>query len=217
MRAVQRELGERRVYLDLGWDVADLLRQPKRLAVGIGCGSVVAVEALEVMPEREQRDHGLVRIGVAREMNRSREVFVRLRRVADATEHAAEDPVGAAREPHLIEPLRQTQRLLRRVDRKHVVARLHVQPRGLLVQPHERERRLAVLDQVDAALVVLDRLPALALVGQRRPDLAVQLRHPLGVLALAVVLQRRFPARPSVGRSCPHPRRARRCRRSHRG
>ena len=87
------------------------------------------------------------------------EVLARLRGVADAAEHAAEDAVRAAGGARLAEPLGQPQRLLGGVDREHVVARVHVQRGGLLVQAHELEAGRAVLQQVDALLVVLDRLP----------------------------------------------------------
>ncbi len=146
-----------------------------------------------MVAERQQREHRLVRVGAARELDRALEVLARLHGVADAPEDAAEDAVRAARRAHLAEALGEPQRLLGGVDREHVVARLHVQPGRLLVQAHERERRLAVLDQVDAPLVVLDRLLALALVREPGADLAVQLGDVLEVLAAAVVLERPLP------------------------
>jgi hypothetical protein len=75
------------------------------------------------------------------------------------------------------------------VDGEHVVAGVEVQPRGLLVEPHELDPRRAVLQQVDALLVVLDRRLALALVRQRRADLAVEVGHPLEVLLPAVPVE----------------------------
>ena len=192
--SVQRELRDGGVELDLGGHVADLLGERERLARRRPpAAGVVAVGALEVMAERHQREHGLVGVGAACQLDRPLEVLARLHGVADAPEHAAEDPVRAARRTHLAEPLGEPQRLLGGVDREHVVAGLHVQPRRLLVEAHERQRRLAVLDQVDAALVVLDRLLALALVRQRGADLAVQLGHALEVLAAAVVVERPLP------------------------
>ena len=59
---VERELPDRRVQLDLRGNVADLLRERKRLSIGRGRRSVVAVGALEVMPERDQRENRLVRV-----------------------------------------------------------------------------------------------------------------------------------------------------------
>ena len=146
-----------------------------------------------MVAEGHQREHRLVRVRAARELDRALEVLARLDGVADAAEDAAEDAVSAARGANLAEALGEPQRLLRGVDREHVVARLHVQPGGLLIQAHERERRLAVLDQVDASLVVLDRLLALALVRQPGADLAVQLGDVLEVLAAAVMIERPLP------------------------
>ena len=135
-----------------------------------------------MVAEREQREDRLAVVGAARQLDRALEVLARLRGVADAPEHAPEDPVRAAGRARLAEPLRQPQRLLGGVDREHVVARVHVEPGGLLVQAHELQARRPVLQQVDALLVVLDRRLALALVPQRRADLAVQVGHPLEVL-----------------------------------
>ena len=99
-------------------------------------------------------------------------------------------PAGCA---DLREALRHPQRLLRGVDREHVVADLHVEPGRLLVQPHERQRGRPILDQIDPLLVVLDRLGALALVRQRCSDLAMQLGHVLEVLLTAVVVEVLLP------------------------
>ena len=145
------------------------------------------------MAERRQREDGLVRVRPARELDGALQVLARLHGVADAPEHAAEDAVGAARGANLAEALGEPQRLLRGVDRQHVVARLHVQPGRLLIQAHERERRLAVLDQVDASLVVLDRLLALSLVREPGADLAVKLGDVLEILATAVMIERPLP------------------------
>ena len=101
--------------------------------------------------------------------------------------------MGAARGPCLTERLGEPQRLLGGVDGEHVVADLHVQPGCLLVQPHERQRRRQVLDQVDALLMVLDGLLALALVRQRGADLAVQLGDVLELVLLLVVGQAALP------------------------
>ena len=156
------------------------------------------------MAQRQQREDRLRVVGAARQLDRALEVLARLGGVADAAEHAAEDAVRAARRPRLAEALGEAQRLLGGVDREHVVAGLHVEPRRLLVQPHELERRRPVLEQVDALLVVLDRLLALALVPQAGADLAVQVGDALEVLAAAVVARgtpptRRSPRRPARG------------------
>ena len=70
---------------------------------------------------------------------------------------------------------------------------MHVQGGRLLVQPHEGERRLQVLDQVDPLLVMLDRLLALALVRERGADLAVQLGDVLHLFALLMVRETPLP------------------------
>ena len=189
----KRELPERRPQLDLRRHVADPLGQRERLAVARAGGLVVALGVLEVVPERLQRQHRLRGVRLARQRDRALEVLARLRGVADAPEHAAEDPVRAARGARLAERLREPQRLLGRVDRQHVVADLHVQPGGVLVEPHQRQRRLAVLDQVDALLVVLDRALALALVRERRADLAMELGDVNGVVLAALVLEAALP------------------------
>ena len=117
----------------------------------------------------------------------------RLLGVADAPEDPAEDAVGPAGGACLAEPLGQAQGLLGRVDGEHVVARLQVEPGGLLVEAHELQARRAVLEQVDAALVVLDRRLALALHRQRRAQLAVQVRDAVQVLLPAMVVQALAP------------------------
>ena len=127
------------------------------------------------------------------QLHRALQVLARLLGVADAAEHAAEDPVRAAGRARLAEPLGQAQRLLRRVDGEHVVAGVEVEPGGLLVEPHELEPRRAVLEQVDALLVVLDGRLALALVRERGADLAVQVGHALEVLLAAVPVEALLP------------------------
>ena len=131
----------------------------------------------------------------ARQLDGALEVLARLLGVADAAEHAAEDPVRAAGGARLAEPLGQAQRLLGRVDGEHVVAGVEVQPGRLLVEAHQLEPRRAVLQQVDALLVVLDGRLALALVRERGADLAVQVRHPLEVLLDAVPVEALEPDR----------------------
>src|SRR6185436_10323084 len=103
------------------------------------------------------RANGLRRIGLARELHRALEVLPGALGVADATEDAAEDPVRAARRARFPEAFGESQRLLGGVDREHVVAGVHVERRGLLIEADQLDARLAVLEQVDAALVVLDR------------------------------------------------------------
>src|SRR6185312_13299437 len=78
-------------------------------------------------------------------------------------------------------------------DRKHVVARLHVQPRRLLIQAHERERWLSVLDQIDPSLVMLDRVLAITPVGEAGADLAMKLGLALELAASAMVRERPLP------------------------
>ena len=181
------------MQLDLGRQVADLLRERERLGVGLGRRVVVRVGDLEVVAERQQRADGLGLVRPAGEVDGALEVLARLRRVADAAEDAAEDAVCAGGRARLAEPLGQAQRLLRGVDGEHVVARVHVERRRLLVEADELEARRAVLQQVDALLVVVDRLLALALVPQRGADLAVQVADPREVLLRAVVLEALLP------------------------
>ena len=103
-----------------------------------------------MVAEREQRADRLAAVGLARQLDRALEVLARLLGVADPAEDAAEDAVRAARGARLVEPLGQAQRLLGRVDREHVVAGVHVERGGLLVEADELEARRAVLEQVDA-------------------------------------------------------------------
>ena len=88
-------------------------------------------------PEGGERQDALAVVRAARELHRALEVLPRLLGVADAAEHAAEDPVRATGRARLAEALRQSQRLLRRVDGEHVVARVEVEPGRLLVEPHQ--------------------------------------------------------------------------------
>ena len=181
------------MQLDLRGQVAHPLRERQRLGVG-GLGArVVGVRDLEVVAQREQRADRLALVGAAGELHRALQVLARLGGVADPAEDAAEDPVRAAGGARLAEPLGQAERLLRGVDREHVVARVHVEPGGFLVQAHELEARRPVLQQVGALLVVVERLLALALVPERRADLAVQVAHPAQVLLRAVVLEALLP------------------------
>ena len=142
-----------------------------------------------MIAEREQRADRLGRVALAGELDRALEVLAGARRVADAPEDAAEDPVGAARGGGLVEALGQAQRLLGRVDREHVVAGVHVERGGLLVEADELDARRAVLEQVDPALVILDRAVAIALVPEAGADLAVQVADAGEILLAAVVLE----------------------------
>ena len=180
--AVGGELGERGVQLDLRGQVAGLLGELERLLVGGAGALVVGLGDLEVVAEGEQRPHRLGRIGLARQLDRALEVLAGALGVADAAEDAAEDPVGAARRRRLAESLGEPQRLLGGVDREHVVAGVHVERGGLLVEAHQLEAGRAVLEQVDALLVVLDRALAVALVPEPGADLAVQVADPGQVL-----------------------------------
>ena len=109
-----------------------------------------------MIAESEQGADRLGRIGLPPQLDRALQVLASALRVADAAEHASEDPVGAAGRRRLAESLREAQRLLGGVDGEHVVAGMHVQRGGLLVEPHQLEARRAVLEQIDALLVVLD-------------------------------------------------------------
>ena len=146
-----------------------------------------------MVAEGEQGEDRLGLVEAAGELDRALQVLARLRHVADAAEDAAEDPVGAAGGARLAEPLGQSQRLLGRVDRQHVVARLHVERGRLLVEADELERGLPVLEQVDALLVVFDRGLALAAMPQRSADLAMKAGHAFEVLLAAVELQALLP------------------------
>ena len=103
--AVRGDLRDRRLKLDLSRQVADLLRQRERLAVGLTRAAVVGLRDLEVMAERQQRADRLAVVGVARELDRTLEVLARLGGVADPPEHAPEDAVRAARDARLLELL----------------------------------------------------------------------------------------------------------------
>jgi hypothetical protein len=144
-------------------------------------------------PERGQRQDALAVVRPTRELHGALEVLAGLLGIPDAAEHAAEDPVRATGRARLAEALRQPQRLLRRVDGEHVVARVQVEPGRLLVEPDQLDARRAVLQQVDAALVVLDRRAALALVRERGAGLAVEVRHALEVLLAAVPVEALLP------------------------
>ena len=146
-----------------------------------------------MVAQREQRPDRLALVGAARELDRPLEVLARLGGVADAAEDAPEDAMRAAGRARLAEALREPQRLLGRVDGEHVVARVHVEPRRLLVEAHELEAGRAVLQQVRALLVVVERLLAVALVPQRSADLAVEVAHPPQVLLRAVELEALLP------------------------
>ena len=190
--------------LDLGGQVAGLQRQverarrrPRRARLVVGLGD------LEVVAERVQRPHRLGRVALARELDRALEVLARALGVADAAEDAAEDPVGAARGGRLAEALGEAQRLLGGVDREHVVAGVHVERGGLLVEADELDARRPVLEQVDAALVVLDRALAVALVPEAGADLAVQVADPGQVLLAAVVVERTPPRRATARSTRP--------------
>ena len=191
--AVGGQLREPGVQLHLGRQHPDPLRQRQRLVVGLARAVHVGLRDLEVAAERRQRQDALAVVGAARELHRPLQVLARLLGVADAPEHASEDAVGAAGRPRLAEPLGQPQRLLRGVDREHVVPGVEVEPGRLLVEAHQLDPRRTVLEQVDAALVVLDGRPALALVRERGAGLAVEVRHPLEVLLAAVPVEALLP------------------------
>src|ERR1700730_10622494 len=123
----------------------------------------------------------------------SRSGRTRAARAPRAARSARERRRSAARAPAPPRPLPpragalgEPQGLLGGVDGEHVVADLHVQPGGLLVEAHQRKGGGTVLDQVDALLMVLDRLRALSLVCERGADLAVQLGYVLEIVSLAV-------------------------------
>ena len=203
--AVDGELREPGVQLDLRRQHPDLLGEREGLLVGLARPAHVGLGDLELAPERRQGEDRLPVVGATRELHRPLQVLARLLGVADAAEHAPEDPVRAARGARLAEALGQPQRLLGRVDGEHVVARVEVEPGRLLVEAHQLEPRRPVLQQVDALLVVLDGRLALALVREPGTDLAMQVSHPLEVLLAAVPVEalastRRSP-RPR-GRAC---------------
>ena len=112
-----------------------------------------------MVAEGEQRADRLGAVGVAGERHRALEVLARLLGVADAAEDAAEDAVRPAGRARLVEALGQAQRLLGGVDREHVVAGVHVERGGLLVEANQLDAGRPVLEQVDPALVVVDRGP----------------------------------------------------------
>ena len=89
------------MQLDLRGHVADPLGDQKRVAVGALRLLVVTLGVLEVVAQREHREHRLVLVGVARELDRALEVLARLGDVADAPKDAPEDPVRAPRRAHL--------------------------------------------------------------------------------------------------------------------
>src|SRR5262249_11676072 len=93
----------------------------------------------------------------------------------------------------LAEPLGQAKRLLRGVDREHVVARVHVERGGLLIEADEFEARRPVLQQIDALLVVLDRALTVPLVPEARADLAMQVADPRQVLFAAMEVEALAP------------------------
>ena len=132
-------------------------------------------------------------VRLASERHRALQVLPGLLGVADPAEDAAEDAVGAARRPGLVESLGEAKGLLRGVDREHVVAGVHVERGRLLVEAHQLDAGRPVLEQVDAALVVVDRGAALALVPERGADLAVQVGDPGEVLLCPVVREAALP------------------------
>ena len=191
--AMQGQGRERGVELDLRRQVSGPLGDLERLAVGRRGRGVVGLGDLEVVAQRQERPDRLGRVGLARQLDRLLEVLASALGVADPPEHAPEDPVRAARRGRLLEALGQAKRLLRGVDREHVVAGVHVERGGLLVEADELEARRPVLQQVDAALVVADRAFAVALVPEPRADLAVEVADPRQILLAAVVLEALLP------------------------
>ena len=93
------------MQLDLRGHVADPLGEHERVAVGALRLLVVALGVLEMVAEREHREHRLVLVGVARELDRALEVLARLGDVADAPKHAPEDSVRTTRRAHLPQAL----------------------------------------------------------------------------------------------------------------
>ena len=81
---------------------------------------VIALGVLEMVTQREHREHRLVLVRILGQLDRPLQVLARLGRVADAAEHATEDAVRAARGPHLPEALGEPQGLLGGVDGEHV-------------------------------------------------------------------------------------------------
>src|SRR3954470_14215798 len=108
--ALEGELAERGLQLDLRRHVSDPLGQREGLAVAFAGGFMVALGVLEVVPERLQGEDGLRGVRLARERDGALEVLARLGAVADASEHASEDAVRATRRSRLPERLRQPQR-----------------------------------------------------------------------------------------------------------
>ena len=98
---VERQLSDGCEQFDLGRHVADLAGERQSLAVRVGGGGVVGVRALQVMAQRHQRKHRLVRVRSAGELDGPLQVLTRLDGVADTPEHATEDAVGAARSANL--------------------------------------------------------------------------------------------------------------------
>src|SRR3954470_3955614 len=95
VRSVEREPAERRMQLHLRGDVAYLLRKSERVGIRGLRLLVVRLGHLEVLTEGEQGEDRLALVRAAGELHRPLEVLASLRHVADATEHAAEDPVRA--------------------------------------------------------------------------------------------------------------------------
>src|ERR687897_876573 len=93
------ELTERRVQLDLGGEIAYLLGDLERLAVGLGGSLVIGLRDLEVVAEGEQGADRFGSIRLARERHGALQVLARLLRVSDPPEDPAEDSVGATRRP----------------------------------------------------------------------------------------------------------------------
>ncbi len=123
--------------------VADPLGDTERLAVSVGCRAVIGLGHLEVVAERQERPDRLGGIRVAGKLHRALEVLARPLGVADPPEDAAEDAVRAACRGRFLQALGQAERLLRGVDGKHVVARVHIERGRFLVEAHELEARRA--------------------------------------------------------------------------
>ena len=137
---MEGQLGERRAQLDLGWHVADPLSQVERLDIVLLCAAIVALAVLEVIAEREQREHGLAGVGATRQLDRALEAFARLGRIAGTAEDAPKDAVGPDRGARLAQILGDLQGPLGGVAGEHVGAGAHVQGGGLAVEPDELER-----------------------------------------------------------------------------
>ena len=192
--AVEGERRERGVQLDLRRQVADPLGDLERLAVGLG-GRRRSRPRRSRSGSPARAAPGSPRPGPTRAPARpsARGSRGRARSRRSARTRGRRSRARGSR------PRASSRRSARRsafsggVDREHVVAGVHVERGGLLVQAHELEAGRPVLQQVDPALVVADRALAVALVPEPGADLAVQVADPRQVLLAAVVLEALLP------------------------